>query len=177
MKYRIAFFLAAAALIPVIPCISFAQEHDVNSESAAEPQQSEHSAAAGILLYLPNRLFDLLDIFRLRARVGPGIGISIRATEFVDIYAGTYIAFFAGLPGPRQVATPPIPVGMESLSGFELSVLDLTVDGGLSPNYSDSELGLGLQLAVIGVDVGIDPVEIADFFTGLICIDIRQDDL
>ena len=42
-----------------------------------------------LLYYLPNRILDLTDILRLRARVGPGLAVSARATENVSFYGGT----------------------------------------------------------------------------------------
>jgi hypothetical protein len=57
------------------------------------------------------------------------------------------------------------------------SVLDATVDGGIGPDYSPTEVGAGVQLAILGFDIGIDPVEIADFATGILTIDLRDDDL
>ncbi len=129
-----------------------------------------------VIFYIPNRVFDLVDVVRLRVRVGPGAAGLLRLTTAADLFLGSYISAWAGLPGPRLAKGIPIPFGMESRNGAALSFLKLTAQGSLGPEYSWSELVIGGHLILIGLDVGIDPVEIADFATGLIFIDIRGDD-
>ena len=146
------------------------------AEERPDTQEEDNSLLQDVLLYVPNRIFDFVDIFRLRARVGPGFAVDVRATELVNLYAGTYATVFAGLPGPRQRTTIPIPVGLESHNGVSVSVADVTADGGIGPDYSPSEFGLGFQLAIIGVDFGVDPLEIVDFIAGIACIDMQSDD-
>lgn len=143
----------------------------------AESEEEGRSFLVGALLYLPNRVLDLVDIFRLRVRVGPGFSVGVRATEIASAYLGSYASIYAGLPGPRQRTLPRLPVGLESHNGVSVSVADATVDGGLGPDYSPTEFGGGFQLAVAGVDFGIDPVEALDFIAGFMTIDLRDDDL
>lgn len=153
-------------------------ENPQTVEVKKEKEEDEgHSFLVGALLYIPNRVLDLFDIFRFRVRVGPGIAAGARVTEVVSLYAGTYATLYAGLPGPRMRQTPKLPIGFESLNGVSASVLDATVDGGIGPDYSPTEVGAGVQLAILGFDIGIDPVEIADFATGILTIDLRDDDL
>jgi hypothetical protein len=142
-----------------------------------EEEDSEHSFIVGTLLYIPNRVLDMLDIFRLRVRVGPGLAAGVRATKVAQIYAGTYVSAYVGLPGPRMRKVPKSPVGLESHNGVTASIADATVDGGIGPDYSPTEIGTGVQLAIIGFDFGIDPYEIVDFVTGIVTIDLREDDL
>ena len=146
-------------------------------EEAEKDDPDSHSFLVGALLYVPNRALDLLDIFRLRLRVGPGFAAGARVTKVAELYAGTYASIFAGLPGPRLRETPKLPVGLESHNGASASVVDATVDGGIGPDYSPSEIGAGFHLAILGIDFGVDPVEVLDFATGLFTIDIREDDL
>lgn len=136
-----------------------------------------NSTLSTVLLYLPNRVFDLLDIVRARVRVGPGLGVGIRITEPLSIYAGAHAAIYAGLPGPRQERTIPLPLGAEAVAGGRLSVLDGIYCSDTSSRHSPTEIGLELQLLLVGIDVSIDPVEIADFFTGFFLIELRDDDL
>lgn len=147
------------------------------TEKEIEEDQDGHSFIVGTLLYIPNRVLDIFDIFRLRIRVGPGVAIGARATKVAQGYAGTYASVYAGLPGPRLRSFPKSPIGLESNNGASLSVVDATVGGGIGPDYSPTEFGAGFQLAIIGVDFGIDPLEIVDFATGILTIDIREDDL
>jgi hypothetical protein len=135
------------------------------------------SVLSTVLLYIPNRIFDFLDIFRFRVRVGPGAGVGVRVTEPLSIYAGSHAAIYAGLPGPRQSPGVPLPVGAEAVAGGKLSLLNGVFAADTSSRHSFSEIGVETQLLLIGVDIGIDPVEILDFFTGFFLIQIREDDL
>ncbi len=130
----------------------------------------------GILMYIPNRVLDVLDIVRARVRFGPGIAFGARATEYADVFVGTYASVYVGLPGPRGRTLPRLPVGLESKTGAEVSVADVTLEGGLSPDYGMTECGVGFQAFLIGVDVGVDPFEILDLVVGLVTFDPMDDD-
>jgi hypothetical protein len=131
-----------------------------------------------LLWYIPNRISDVLDIVRLRLRVGPGLAVGVRATELADVYVGTYASIFVGVPGPRGRRAFNWPFGFESKSGVEASVLDATLEGPIGPEYGPTEFGASLHLLLVGVDVGVDPLEIVDFALGLVTIDfIGGDDL
>lgn len=137
-----------------------------------------HSIGHKLLLYVPNRIFDVLDIVRARVRLGPGLAIGARVTKLTDVYMGSYASVYAGLPGPRQTPKIPWPVGLESRSGLAASVADATISGpGMDPNYSVSEIGGGAHVALVGVEVGVDPLEVLDLVLGIFFIDIRGDDL
>lgn len=82
-----------------------------------------------IVFYIPNRVFDLVDVVRVRARVGPGVAGGVRATEAADLYFGSYTSVYAGLPGPRMGREIPLPAGLESKSGVEASLADPTLEG------------------------------------------------
>jgi len=129
-----------------------------------------------IALYVPNRVLDVLDLVRLRARVGLGTALGVRATEAADVFVGSYAAVYAGLPGPRGRRIPRLPVGLESLSGVEVSAADLSSGFGAGPDYTATEFGLGFQAYLVGLDVGVDPVEAVDLVLGLLLLDLRDDD-
>jgi hypothetical protein len=163
------------------PAAAMAQTETAPAEKSAAPAEPEKAEPKGIghrlLLWIPNRTFDVLDIVRLRARVGPGFAISARATELVDVTMGGYASVFAGLPGPRGKARIPWPVGLENLAGIEVSVLDTTNEGGgFAPDYGPTEVGAGVQLILVGVDVGVEPLDLLDFAAGIILLDPRGDD-
>src|SRR5688572_22080711 len=91
-------------------------------EEVEEPEEKERGLLFGILLYLPNRLFDVLDIARLRLRVGPGLSAGVRATRPLTLALGAHEALYLGLHGPRGHATIPWPIGFEGFAGAEISV-------------------------------------------------------
>ena len=144
--------------------------------AAVEEPEPERDLARTILFYLPNRVFDVFDILRLRLRVGPGFGAGVRFTEAIDLYLGGYASLWAGLPGPRGKTFPSLPFGVESKSGAEISVLDATLKGPIGPEYGPLEVGLDFQLLVFGVAIGVAPSEVVDLVVGFAAQDLRGDD-
>lgn len=162
----LALFLAAG--------FSRAAEPDVAPAPAREV--IETSTTERILGYIPNRLLDLADLFRLRLRVGPGLAANLRLTDYGSFYAGSYSSLYLGLPGPRYQDDDWWPVGVEQLKGFALFGVDATDDTRYGPRYSPTEMDIGAHLLLVGADVGFDPMELVDFFCGLFLVDIREDD-
>lgn len=141
-----------------------------------EAETSGGSVLYGVLLYIPNRILDVFDVVRARVRLGPGVAFDARATEYADFFAGTYGTVYVGLPGPRGRVLPRLPVGLESRTGIEVSVADATLEGPIGPDYGEFEFGLGLQVLLVGVDVGVEPVELVDLVLGFFTVDIENDD-
>jgi len=148
--------------------------------SAGEPQGREKAAPSEkkrttypVLMYLPNRIFDLLDIVRLRVRVGPGISVGVRATKPASAFAGFHSTLFAGLPGPRGKAEIPFPVGLDVRGGAQASVVDLSSK---AVYYDPLEVGFELQPFILGLNIGIGVFEILDFATGFLFVDLQDDD-
>lgn len=143
------------------------------STSTSEPERERHP----VLMYIPNRIFDILDIVRLRVRVGPGLAVGARVTEAADVNVGAYTSIFVGLPGPRGRPRMNLPIGIENYAGAEVSVVGTPDEGGPhAPHYGALEIGAGFQAAILGLDIGIDPGELVDFATGLLFIDLVGDD-
>jgi hypothetical protein len=128
-------------------------------------------------MYIPNIVLDLFDVVRLRVRVGPGIAADVRATKLASVFVGSYGSVYAGLPGPRNRPEPKLPFGLESRSGVQVSVVDGTADSDIGPDYGPTEVGLGVQALIVGVDVGVEPLELLDFVAGIFFIDLRADAL
>jgi len=149
---------------------------------SVEPVLPESAASARpswgrrILWYVPNRALDLLDIFRARVRLGPGLALNVRLTDYGAFYAGKYDAVYLGLPGPRYPRRLRPPAGLESLHGIVLAGVDATDDTRHGPEYGAAESDLGVQVLLVGAEAGIDAMEIADFLGGLVFLDPRNDD-
>ena len=126
-----------------------------------------------ILCYIPNRLFDILDIIRLRVRVGVGLSAGARVTKLTNVFAGGHTTMFAGLYGARGKPEIPWPAGVENHAGVDVSIADASLAG---PYIDPLELGLEAQATVIGFSFGIELYEILDFVTGLVFIDLQKDD-
>ena len=168
---------SAAPLAPFAfqeaPAAGKPQEAPATQQQAPSEAKEGRSVAHVVLLYIPNRLFDLLDIVRARVRVGPGFGFTIRATELADLKLGAWTSVYVGLHGPRLEPSIPWPVGFDLYSGVGVSVLETETS---ELYYGRGEFGVGLHLLLVGVDVGVDPLEAADFLTGLVTIDLIGDD-
>ena len=151
-----------------------ASEPPSEDSTSAEPRPERRP----VLFYIPNRIFDALDILRLRVRIGPGVAVGARATELVDAEIGAYTSIFVGVPGPRGRPRANLPLGVETFTGIEVSVVggdsENSADG---PNYGALEIGAGFQAALVGLEFGIDPGEMMDFVTSLLFIDLAGDDL
>jgi hypothetical protein len=137
------------------------------------PALAEAGAIKTIVCYVPNRVFDLLDIFRVRVRVGPGISAGVRATRPLSAYAGFHSTVFIGLPGPRGSKKLPLPVGFDMRAGAQVSIADASSG---TPYYDPLEVGFEVQPLLVGVNVGVGGFEILDFLAGLVFIDLQDDD-
>lgn len=129
-----------------------------------------------LLFYIPDRLLDLSDMFRLRLKLGPGWGATARLTDYGAFFAGDYDTVYVGLPGPRAPEKFRWPLGREQQRGMILAGVAATDDRPHPPHYAQSELDAGLH-ALAGVEVGFDPMEFYDFLAGFLLFDPRGDDL
>ena len=128
-----------------------------------------------VAAYLPNRLFDLCDVVRLHARVGTGFAAGARLTRSLPVFVGDYRAVWVGLPGPRGRAQLPLPAGSESQKGVELGPAQVG-SGSRAPEYGVGEVGAGVMIYLVGVEVGFDPYELVDFLAGFAAVDFAHDD-
>ncbi len=160
-----------SGVIACAPCVGVAEE-----EHAAKASGS-HGVIHRLVMYVPNRVLDVFDTVRFRVRVGPGVAIDARATKVASAFAGSYASVYAGLPGPRNRPLPKLPIGLESRSGVQASVVDATVTGGMGPDYGPAEIGVGVQALIVGLDAGVEPLEILDLLAGLVFINLTNDDL
>lgn len=129
-----------------------------------------------LLFYIPDRLLDLSDMFRVRLKLGPGWGATARLTDYGAFFAGDYNTVYVGLPGPRAPEKLRSPLGREQQRGMMLAGVAATDDVAHPPAYSQSELDVGLHM-LAGLEVGFDPMEFYDFLAGLLLFDPRGDDL
>ncbi len=160
------------------PTIAQAGTQETTPPATAEKQDQvgksdKERTKHPILMYLPNRIFDLMDIFRVRVRVGPGISAGVRATRPVSAFVGFHSSVFAGLPGPRGKAEIPWPVGIENRGGAQVSVVDLSTK---ETYYDPLEIGLEAHPLIVGFNIGIGVFEVLDFATGFLFIDLQRDD-
>lgn len=134
------------------------------------PAYESDNAARTAILYLPNRLLDLLDIFRVDVGVGPGFGAVGRVTRY-------------GQFGYRTFSPASVRVG---LRGRKLPVfLERSSEFGAGPAFVQSkdrettplEIGGSADLLIAGVSAGVSVDEFLDFAAGIFCVDLKKDDI
>lgn len=150
------------------------------------------------LLYIPNRLLDLLDIVTLNIGAGPEFGVDAKVTHWLQVGGMYGDKYFLGKDYARQL-------GGGYSSGWNYGFLCVASER----RYVDQEFGTtkefllkrkSLSLAMpdedftytlnirdfweiganagwlITVGVAVHPVEIVDFFAGFAMIDLKGDD-
>ena len=152
-----------------------------SSEKESQTQSSWHAVSLvgliqPVVLYVPNRIFDILDIVRLRLRIGPGLSAGARVTELVDIFMGSHATGYIGLRGARGKPQIPWPLGLEKNEGIEISIADVTDDGKHAPYVDPLEISVQAQPVIAGVYVGLEVFEILDLAAGLLFLDLQGDD-
>jgi len=154
-----------------------AEEAPVAPEEPEDPDEKKKSVAHHVIMYIPNRLFDVVDIVRLKIGVGPGLTVAARVTDVGDVWVGGHTTAWVGLPGARQKPKLPLPVGVESRVGAELSVINLTAEAGEFKTYPPDEIGADVHLLIAGGGGGVSVWEALDCVLGILFIDISGDDL
>ena len=122
-----------------------------------------------VFLYLPNRLLDFIDIFRVDAGVGPAIGGVVRITKW-------------GQAGIREVEPFSLRLGLHGRASPVF--LEKKGEHGVGPYFVSNperkttpvEMGAGVDLFIIGVYAGVSVDSIFDFFGGIVGFDLSDDD-
>ena len=175
----LAICLAGACCCPVSQAEEPAAEPEIEAETSPKPAWGEIDAAAidhgqhspwrSVLLWLPNRIMDFIDIFRVDVGVGPAVGAVIRVSKY-------------GQAGYRNMLPASVRVGD---FGRDTPVkVERSNEFGVGPAYVASkdrkiclgEVGAGADLLIAGVYAGICVDELADFAAGLFFIDLKDDD-
>lgn len=140
-----------------------------NDGWTALPKTEESSTGRKILLWLPNRIMDFLDIFRVDLGVGPAAGGVVRVTKYAQAGYRQMLPMSArvGLMGRQS------PVMLETSN--EIGVGPVFIQNS-KRNVCAGEVGIGLDLLVAGGYAGICFDEVVDFFGGIFTLDPKDDD-
>jgi hypothetical protein len=140
-------------------------------------QTSETPRKHPVLMYIPNRIFDVLDIVRARVRLGPGISVGARVTSIVTVFVGGHSTAYVGVPGPRGKPEVSLPFGLEDNSGPALApTKESEEQAAKRPYYGPMEIGAETQALIAGISVGVEPLEALDLLSGIFFIDLKGDD-
>lgn len=173
--------LVLAYVLSAAPHVAAADSPAVESTQASPKQpwgdftldsttrKSKEPWWAQVLLWLPNRVMDFIDVFRVDVGAGPAFGAVARVTKF-------------GQVGYRGVS--PLSVRVGDFGRKPPFLLEHSSEMGIGPAYinskdrkvCDAEIGLGADLFV-GAYGGICVDELLDFAAGIFFIDLKDDDL
>ncbi|OQA88604.1 MAG: hypothetical protein BWY31_00202 [Lentisphaerae bacterium ADurb.Bin242] len=166
----------------------------LSSGAAAHAQWADK-----IILYLPNRVIDVFDVFTLNVCFGPVVRAELTATHSVQVGAGIGYTFnlmkdanrqygYAAQNGwnvcagpflsediERRPASPWVKEYWEVFTGIPLPSDPLYVPKTGARDYW--EFGGKLGLALAEVDFSLHPVDILDAVLGFFFIDLQGDDL
>ena len=181
MKRCLPLLLLLAACASPAPRVAFMDAESAAAFARGPVAMSEESKGHGLthtlIFYIPNRIFDIFDIVRARARLGPGFGIGGQLTRLMGAHANWFTSVWIGLPGPRLDPSLPIPFGTQSAVRASVTFFEDIGVGLGGVDYGYGEIELEAQLAILGADVGIDPWEFVDFVFGLATFDPVGDDM
>jgi hypothetical protein len=179
----------------VSPSIGWSDRPRLGSNVARRPSV-ERPLFARILLYLPDRMLDLLDVVSFDLHFGWGAHANLHLTRALQAGAGMRTVSGIGWHDHRSL-------GAKMQGSSELTVLAL---GGLAWSgelvgtsgvrasrdgiaglhdpgdrlYQEMRdyyaVGLELTVAILGVEVDLHPVDLADFLVGWGGLDIQRDD-
>lgn len=160
------FWFAACSTVP-LPRTPTERASAAPDESAGERRSALHV----VLLYLPNRVLDLFDIARIGIEAGPGIGIDLRASHAAMLGVMTRTSAGVGLQTLRH-----LPLKLDTQAYLATGPAQLGASPGISWYHDFWDLRAELHLLLLGAHVAVNPMEIADFFAGLLTLDPKGDD-
>jgi hypothetical protein len=151
-----------------------------------------------LLLYLPDRLADLLDTVSFEAHFGPGSYLKAHVTRAAQLGGGVRAVAGLGTYSARSL------LGVSARSSAEFSVLPLSVGAAAEGTASAAGVRSGAQLlkglqqptdlyyqdfadywsvgaeatiGLVGVVLGLHPLQVGDFVAGIVGVDFLDDDL
>lgn len=122
------------------------------------------------LLWIPNRLLDLIDVFKVDVGGGPAVGGVVRISKYAQA-------------GYREMS--PMSVRVGALGRRAPVLVERANEMGIGPAFASSpdriicpgEIGVGLDLFIVGGYAGVCVDEAVDFLGGLFLFDVKDDDL
>lgn len=185
-----------ALLLPILVLASCGNPPPADEGTPAAPEEKRverASALEGVLAYLENRGWDLIDLFSARLTVGPGLRVSARVTDVLQAGVGSTGPDVTG--AASQTAFPAYQVGWIrrqggvwrariAEAGFSLLYYYGSEGWPIMGNkmrfgYKDRgffDVGFAVHAALAGVEAETRLDEIADFVLGWFGIDIMHDD-
>lgn len=153
------------AIVPVLGGMLFWSQA-ATPAAAADPDE----VMSNIVNYVPNRIHDIIDVFKLDLSWGNGFGVDARVTRVLAVGASMYDGVNrAGL----NMAS--LSVWSESNDDVGVSILGFEFGGGLPLDRDAYEVGLTVH-AVVGAEAGFSVMGVLDALTGFFLVDLEEDD-
>ena len=174
------------------------------TKTKRKPSTAEHvkSFFRYYLLYIPNRLVDVFDIFSLDFKIGDGFWAEMQTTRYAQIGGSNAKGYFMTKGYNRQYGFGHKEIHRFGLAFWEhdLTIVDDTIGSVKEyrlyfPNYLsffDNVANRNLDAFAsgdvdfwkiggnlgwyIGFGFGMHPIEVADLITGIFFVDISEDD-
>lgn len=146
-------------------------DEDAEEEDDEDDDEEEESLIGKILLYIPNRICDAVEIVRAGVNVGFGIGLDARATwvakaVFInDMSVGVGFQGFRHLPVCLRAHSQ---IGVGPIKTPSLSPLDWAIN--------DYDIRFEVFVLIVGAHAAVDLEAILDLVTGFLFFDISEDD-
>ena len=163
--------LCLALLLVLCPMVSIGADKSRDkdtTEKQANKKEESRTVWSRVAYYVPSRVADFLDMFRLNVGFGLGLGVNVRPTKGLQAGLGAYDSVRIGLRGRRT----PFWHEWSLEGGFDGMYYEL---GDTERGFF--EVGGTVHLLLIGLDVGFDIEEALDFAYGLFLGDPADDDL
>jgi hypothetical protein len=150
-----------------------------------------------LLLWAPNRVFDLLDVVTFDVHLGLGAYANLHVTRALQAGAGFRGIFGVGAHDQRIVGLNTeadagvvvLALGTETVSGSAFGVPGGVATGAdtmaglhkpsneIYQTFRDYwAVGFGATAGLVGANVDLHPVQLVDFLLGVIFIDFARDD-
>jgi hypothetical protein len=149
-----------------------------------------------VALYVPDRLLDLVDVVSVSGQLGWGVLFDVHATHAVNATLGLRSSGGLGLHELRSLGLKSqaeggisvFPLGLYSYAGGLVGTSGVIAVGDSVAGMHRPQVALYQELrdyweigargfaGLVGADVAVHPVQLADFFAGLVGIDFLNDD-
>lgn len=156
----------------------------------------KRSLLARSLLYLPDRLLDLLDVVSLDVGFGPGAFANIHATRGLQAGGGLRATGGIGLHNHRSIGllsqteagVNVLGAGAQVYAGALVGTSGVVTGQGAmaglhrpsAPLYRDFRdywaVGTGVTAILVSADADFHPVQLVDFLAGFVGVDFLNDD-
>ena len=135
-------------------------------------EEKEHSALGTVLLYLPNRIIDALDIVRFGVNAGVGFGADATATWVAQAAFISDTSVGIGFQGIRHLPVC-LRMGHKRIAVGPLQSMDLEpLDWPINPY----DIRCEVFVLFVGAHAAVDIEGILDFVAGLFTLDPSEDD-